>query len=177
MKPSRSVRTTVRNPDPFHRPMFIFCSKGSMPMPARTVPQGEPLSTGSFQSDFLLFLHDALPPSLNCPGTSHGRTCGTEQGKRRERKEEGEIYFARVVHRWDEGTNCIFRRATRVNTVSSTHSSSSSSSPVLFARDGCVLKCSPRGECSTTLSLTETPLPQPCQFDPIGGKMVKVKQG
>lgn len=64
-------------------------------MPSEVALKGLPLSTaGSFQSDFLLFLHDAL----NCPGTSHGiarRTC--ERGKRKMRPGEENIYF---LHEW-----------------------------------------------------------------------------
>ena len=110
-----------------------------------------------------------LPGDVSWEDMRYGAGEGGESGRRR-----GRYIFARVVHQWDEESNCIFRRVRRVNTVSSTHSSSSScSSPVLYARDGCVLKCSQRGE----VFGSPLPLPQPCQFDPIGGSMVKVKQG
>ena len=66
--------------------VHFFCSKESMP--ARTAPRGEPLSMGSFQSDFLLFLHDALP---QLPGDV------SWEDMRREGKEDkaegGGIYF------------------------------------------------------------------------------------
>ena len=116
----------------------------------------------SFQSDFLLFLHDAP----NCPGMSHGKTCERE-GKKRKKPllglRKGGYIFARVVHQWDGETNCIFRRVRTVNTASHSSTQSTSTSSALctqWLRSGELSK----------MGMVLLPLsPQPCQFDPIGG--------
>ena len=61
----------------------------------------------SFQSDFLLFY--MMPP------IARGCLLGVPGEHARAKKENaaagrGNIFFARVVHQWDEETNCIFRR-------------------------------------------------------------------
>ena len=114
----------VRNPDPFHRPMFIFLLKGEDarcplgPFPKESLCPRDPSNQTSCCSYMMPSLPQ-LPGDVSWEDMRYGAGKGGDSGRRR-----GNYIFARVVHQWDEETNCIFRRATRVNTVSSTHSSS-----------------------------------------------------
>ena len=131
-------------------PMFIFLRRRCSLPGERLCPPRDPSNQTSCCSTWC----PQLPGDVSWEGSESMR----EGKKEKAAAERGGYIFARVVHQWDEETNCIFRRVRSVNTVSSSKRTKLPP-PVLYARNVCVAKGSQRGEGGRVALLPPQPLP------------------